>query len=97
MLQSWCWSWEERLPGLADSSGDVSDSSPTLVSGVNSCLPFLSPSLWDPVIWKWEGELSWLCSKAPHTAAHGLEHGLPNAAEAPCGSTQAICLCQPCC
>lgn len=50
ILQSWCWSWEERLPGLADSSGDVSDFSPVLVSGVNSCFPFLSPSFWDPEV-----------------------------------------------
>lgn len=41
ILQSWCWSWQERLP---DSSGDVSDSSPVLVSVEKSHFPFLSSS-----------------------------------------------------
>lgn len=52
IFQNWCWSQEKRLPDWAHSSGDVSDSSPGLVSGVNSCFPFLSSSFWDPVIWK---------------------------------------------
>lgn len=75
ILLSRCWNQEKRPPGSAASSGDVSGSSPALVSGVNSRLLYVSLHFWDPVIQQWEGEWSWLGSETPPAGALRPEHG----------------------